>query len=130
MRFASSRRRSMSPLAVIAGGIGAYAALAIGYNCFVEPVAKGHASVNRAIPQMVAEYTAQTVAPSAVIPSSREPLLPAASEAAAAAPDPVETPAAEEPKKVSRKQPTRSRAQPRNPLELALRPFSGLRLPF
>jgi hypothetical protein len=115
-------------LAVIAGGIGVYAALATGYNCFVEPMVKGHA-VSRAIPEMVVEQMAPPAAPSAIIPSQGQALLPVAPEAAAAAP-PTDTSAAEERKKLSRKQAVRNRAQPRNPLELALRPFSGLRLPF
>jgi hypothetical protein len=54
----------------------------------------------------------------------------AASEIAAVVPGPAETPVVEEPKKLSKKQPVRNRAQARNPLELVLRPLSALRLPF
>jgi hypothetical protein len=156
----SSQRWLLSPLAVIAGGIGAYAVLAIGYNCFVEPAAKGHAAVNKAIPEMVVDHMAPPAVPSAIIPSQGQALLPVAPEAAAAAPPtetsaaeepkrlpsqgqallpvapeasaatpPTETSAAEKPKRHSKKQAVRNRVQ-RNPLELALRSFGGLRLPF
>jgi hypothetical protein len=126
----------------------------------VEPVATGHAAVSKPIRERVVEDIAPPAAPSAVLsppavesprsngpsmrhrdairpgeqPStegtSRESLSPVASEFAALAPDPTETPAVEKPKKASAKRAVRTHVQARNPLELALRPFSGLRLPF
>lgn len=160
VQLTSSKRRSSSPLRVVGTCLAAYALLATGYDYFVEPVATGHAAVSKAIPQRVVEDIALPAAPSVVVPSpravepprgdgpsmrrdavrpgeqpstegtSRESVSPVASEFAALAPEPTETPAVEKPKKASTKQAIRSHGQPRNPLELALRPFSGLRLPF
>ena len=154
----TAKRRSSSPLRVVGGCLAVYALLATGYQYFLEPVTIGHAAVSKAIPQSV-EAIAPAAAPSAVVPppaavelprsdgapmlrdpvrggeqtstdaTSREPASPVASEFAARAPEPTETPAVEKPKRPA-KQAARSHGQPRNPLELVLRPFSALRLPF
>ena len=155
----TAKRHSSSPLRVVGGCLAAYALLATGYQYFLEPVTAGNAAVSKAIPQRVVEAIAPAAAPSTVVPpppavelprsngapmrrdavsggespsteaTSREPPSPVASEFTALAPEPTETPAAEKPKRPT-KQAVRSRGQPRNPLELALRPFSALRLPF
>jgi hypothetical protein len=160
MQFTSSKRRSSSPLRVLGTCLAAYALLATGYDYFVKPMATGHAAVSKPIPERVVEDIAPPAAPSAVLsppavesprsnrpsmrhrdairpgeqPStegiSRESLSPVASEFAALAPDPTETPAVEKPKKAPAKRAVRSHAQARNPLELALGPFGRLRLPF
>ena len=160
VQLTSSKRRSSYPLRVVGSCFAAYALLATGYDYFVEPVATGHAAVSKAIPQRVVENIALPAAPSVVVPSPRalepprgdgpsmrrdavrpgeqpstdgtlrESVSPVASEFAALAPETTETPAVEKPKKASTKQAIRGHGQPRNPLELVLRPFSGLRLPF
>ena len=154
----TAKRRSSSALRVVGGCLAVYALLATGYQYFLEPVTIGHAAVSKAIPQSV-EAIAPAAAPSAVVPppaavelprsdgapmlrdpvrggeqtstaaTSSEPASPVASEFAARAPEPTETPAVEKPKRPA-KQAARSHGQPRNPLELVLRPFSALRLPF
>ena len=155
----TAKRHSSSPLRVVGGCLAVYALLATGYQYFLEPVTAGNAAVSKAIPQRVVEAIAPAASPSTVVPpppavellrsdgaprrrdavsggespsaeaTSREPASPVASEFTAPAPEPTETPAAEKPKRPT-KQAVRSHGQPRNPLELALRPFSALRLPF
>jgi hypothetical protein len=155
----TAKRRSSSPLRVVGGCLAAYALLATGYQYFLEPVTTGQAAVSKAIPERVVEAIAPAAAPSAVVPlspavevprsdgapirrdavgggeqpsmeaTSREPTSPVAAAFAALASEPSETPAVEKPKRPT-KQAVRSHGQPHNPLELALRSFSRLRLPF